>query len=70
MAGKKSSRITRPTGVALEPPVIDYLDEIARKEHRDRSFIINSIVREHAKKSGRIIPSSERPAETPELRLT
>lgn len=70
MPGKKSSRITRPTGVALEPPVIEYLDDIARREHRDRSYIINIIVREHAKKNGKNIPGSERPAETPELHLT
>lgn len=70
MPGKKSSRITRPTGVALEPPVIEYLDEIARSEHRDRSFIINRIVREYAKANGRPLPGSERPATTPELKLS
>ncbi len=70
MPSKKSSRITRPTGVALEPPVIDYLDEIARREHRDRSYIINIIIREHAKTNGKTIPSSDRPVETPQLHFS
>lgn len=56
--------------MALEPPVIEYLDDIARREHRDRSYIINQIVREHAKTNGKNIPGSERPAETPELHLS
>lgn len=67
MPSKKSSRITRPTGVSLEPPVINYLDDIARREHRDRSYIINIIVREHAKENGFTIPASERKAEKSEL---
>ena len=54
-------RFTRSTGVMLEIPVLDYLRDMAEKEDRDRSFCINQIVREHAERSGRPLPSAARP---------
>jgi hypothetical protein len=37
------------------------LRDLAEKEDRDRSFCINQIVREHAERSGRPLPSAARP---------
>jgi predicted transcriptional regulator len=37
------------TGVALEPAVIDYLDNLAERMRMNRSFVLNSIVHEYAK---------------------
>jgi hypothetical protein len=54
-------RFTRSTGVTLEVAVLDYLRELAEKEDRDRSFCINQIVREHAARSGRPLPSATQP---------
>lgn len=44
------------TGVRLEEPVIGFLDELAEKEERHRSYLINRIVREYAERSGTPIP--------------
>ena len=49
----------RATGVTLEEPVVDYLDELADREERNRSYFINRIVREHAERNGTPIPSAE-----------
>ncbi len=57
----KRNRITRSTGVTLEIPVLDYLQELAEKDDRDRSFCINQIVREHAQRHGRALASATRP---------
>jgi len=54
-------RFTRSTGVMLEIPVLNYLRDLAEKEDRDRSFCINQIVREHAERSGRPLPSATQP---------
>ena len=40
------------TGVTLEVHVRDYLDELALADERDRSFMINRIVREYARTQG------------------
>jgi len=57
-------RITRSTGVTLELPVLDYLQDLAEKADRDRSFCINQIVREHAERNGQSLPSAlQSPAE-------
>ena len=53
----------RATGVTLEELVIDYLDELADREERNRSYFINRIVREHAEQNGTPLPSA---AEEPE----
>ena len=51
-------RITRTTGVTLELPVLNYLQDLAEKADRDRSFCINQIVREHAERHGQTLPSA------------
>jgi hypothetical protein len=45
----------------LEIPVLNYLRDIAEKSDRDRSFCINQIVREHAERNGRPLPSATQP---------
>jgi len=59
----RKRRMTRSTGVTLELAVLDYLAELAQREDRDRSFCINQIVREHAQRNGRPLPSASGPAE-------
>ena len=61
MTGKR--RMTRSTGVTLELAVLDYLADLAERDNRDRSFCINQIVREHAQRNGRPLPSASGPAE-------
>ena len=53
MAEKKNTKQKQTTGVSLDRPVIEYLDEVAEREERNRSFVINRIVREHAKRRGK-----------------
>ncbi len=50
---------TRSTGVTLEVPVLNYLAELAERDERDRSYCINQIVREHAKRSGTPLPAAK-----------
>lgn len=52
---------TRSTGVTLEVPVLNYLAELAERDERDRSYCINQIVREHAKRSGTPLASAREP---------
>ena len=59
----RKRRQTRSTGVTLELAVLDYLAELAQREDRDRSFCINQIVREHAVRNGRPLPSASGSAE-------
>ena len=63
-------RITRTTGVTLELPVLNYLQDLAEKADRDRSFCINQIVREHAERNGQTLPSAlqTQPEATPTSR--
>ena len=58
---KGRRRFTRSTGVTLELAVLEYLREVAEKADRDRSFCINQIVREHAKRNGRPLPPATQP---------
>lgn len=37
------------TGIALEPAVVDYLDNLAERMRMNRSFVLNSIVHEYAR---------------------
>jgi hypothetical protein len=46
------------TGVSLEVDVLRYLDAIANSDDRDRSYVINRIVREWAESKGTPIPPS------------
>ena len=59
----RKRRMTRSTGVTLELAVLDYLADLAERDNRDRSFCINQIVREHAQRNGRPLPSASGPAE-------
>ena len=63
--GIPKRRITRSTGVTLEVAVLDYLRELAEKDDRDRSYCINEIVREHAERHGRTLPSATPPPRPP-----
>jgi hypothetical protein len=45
----KGRRIERPqTSIKMEPEVAEYLELLARSMQRDRTFLINAIVSEHA----------------------
>jgi predicted transcriptional regulator len=54
------------TGVTLDPDVLAYLHELGEREDRDRSWLINSIVREHASRHRRsktnssVMPSAKK----------
>ena len=37
------------TGVSLEPPVVEYLDDLAKRMGMSRSWVLNTIVYEYAK---------------------
>ena len=37
-------------GVAFDPDVLEYLRRVCTEFQRDRSFVINAIVREHAQR--------------------
>lgn len=52
MAMARPKRKLVNTGVTLEVHVRDYLDELALADERDRSFMINRIVREYARTQG------------------
>jgi hypothetical protein len=47
------------TGVSLDVEVLKYLDGVANSDDRDRSYVINRIVREWAKTQGTPIPSGQ-----------
>lgn len=54
-------RYARSAGVRLDLVVLDYLEELAEKEDRDRSSCINRIVREHAERNGQSLPPATHP---------
>lgn len=58
---RRTRRFTRSAGVTLEVVVLNYLQFLAEKEDRDRSFCINQIVREHAERNGRPLPPATQP---------
>lgn len=58
MARPQSKRETVSTGVVLDVHVKKCLDDLANEDQRDRSFMINKIVREWAKGKGIEIPLS------------
>ncbi len=45
------------TGVSLDVEVLRYLDDVANSDDRDRSYVINRIVREWAESRGTPIPA-------------
>jgi Arc/MetJ-type ribon-helix-helix transcriptional regulator len=70
MPRRKKTLLTRSTGVALELPVLDYLDRlVANGEAKDRSAVLNIVVREYAKKNGETLPSARIQAEQVQLNL-
>jgi predicted transcriptional regulator len=38
--------------VALDPEVIEYLDSLAAKQDRSRSWIVNNLAKDHAQQNG------------------
>lgn len=48
------------TGVTLDRQAVEYLRQLSQKRQRSRSFLINSIVLEHAKQL------SDEPSSSPE----
>ena len=51
MGGRRKRRV-RSTGVSMELDILGYLDRLAEHQNKDRSFIINQIVREHTERQG------------------
>lgn len=47
-------------GVAFDQDVLEYLRRLCEEFQRDRSFIINAIVREHAKRNLERVKKPER----------
>ena len=63
---RKLKKRIRATGVTLEEPVVEYLDRLADRQERNRSYLINQIVREYAERNGTPLPSAEEePTEAP-----
>ena len=53
--GRRKRQDVRSVGVTMELGVIRYLDGVADQERRDRSFVVNCIVKEHAERHGQRI---------------
>ena len=58
----RRKRWTRCAGVILDVPVLEYLEVVAEKENRDRSYCINDIVRQHAARNGCPLPPATLPS--------
>jgi len=70
MPRRKKTLLTRSTGVALEIPVLDFLDQLVSDgKAKDRSAVLNIVVREYAKKNGKTLPSARIQAEQEQLNL-
>ena len=68
MPRKKKTLMTRSTGVALEVPVLEFLDQLVDQgKAKDRSAAMNSVVRDYAKTIGLNLPSAEITAHQPSL---
>lgn len=53
----KKERIKRPqTTIKMEPEVAEYLALLSDRLQRDRTFLINAIILEHARKHGGKLP--------------
>jgi predicted transcriptional regulator len=44
----------KPTGVVLDKEMMEYVDELARRSERSRSWMINFLIRQHAKSNGQV----------------
>lgn len=52
--------MTKSTGVALEVPVLEFLDRLVRQgKAKDRSAAMNNVVRQYARTLGLDLPSAE-----------
>ena len=59
MARPKKTILTRSTGVSLEEPVIEFLDNLVRTGlAKDRSAVMNQVIRDYANTIGKDIPSA------------
>jgi hypothetical protein len=59
MARPKKTILTRSTGVSLEQPVIEFLDQLVRTGlAKDRSAVMNQVIRSYASTIGQNIPSA------------
>ena len=59
MPRKKNPIAVIRTGVTLETPVCEFLDALKNEgKGKDRSAVMNFVVREYAKNNGRQIPSA------------
>lgn len=60
MPRKKKPIVTRSTGIAMEVPVMKYLDQlVAEGKAKDRSALVNLVVREYAELDGLKLPPPE-----------
>jgi len=70
MPRRKKPVLARSTGVTLELPVIDFLDRmVSDGKAKDRSAVLNVVVREYAKKNGETIPSARIQGQQEQLNL-
>jgi hypothetical protein len=70
MPRKKKTTLTRSTGVVLEIPVIEYLDRLVLAgKARDRSEVLNIVIRDHAKHGGEVLPSAKIEGHQPQFNL-
>lgn len=68
MARPKKAILTRSTGVSLEEPVIEFLDQLVRTGlAKDRSAVMNQVIRDYARKIGKNIPSARIVMQQPQL---
>ena len=68
MARPKKAILTRSTGVSLEEPVIEFLDQLVRTGlAKDRSAVMNQVIRDYASKIGKNIPSARIVMQQPQL---
>ena len=49
---KTTGRTVVAAGVTFEPPVLEYLEQLAREPERSRSWLLNRIVKDYAKRQG------------------
>ena len=68
MARPKKAILTRSTGVSLEEPVIEFLDNLVRTGlAKDRSAVMNQVIRDYANTIGKDIPSARIEMHQPHL---
>ncbi|MBL9171416.1 MAG: hypothetical protein JNN07_27030 [Verrucomicrobiales bacterium] len=55
----------RVTSISFEVPVLEYLEELATRDDRGRSYTVNQVIREHAKLYGQTLRSAREPSLSP-----